>query len=214
MTTWIGTNQVGWDALSIGFHSISGCTGLVVRTDHWVAGWHVGGGAGGDYQLSGQSKTAFQGAAFLGYIRQINPHPWPNAGLPGGTVELRSIHLGQQDWATALQDFANLLGYHGPALGLNLYPKVGYDSCDVVITRVGGSCQIDYKRTAKMDHVKQSDQLLGLSVVKTIRGTPSDPVRTQALINKESDSAAVKTTFWNNGQMHRAATKLFDQVAV
>ncbi len=211
MTTRIGTNQVGWDAMSIGFHSISGCTGMVVRTDQWVAGWHIGGGAGGDYAGSGQSKVAFQGPAFLAYLRQINPNPWPNAGLPNGTVALWNVNLGQGDWDSALQDFADLLGYHGQARGLDLYPKVGYGPCDVVITRTGGGCHIDYKRTSKMTHVKQSDLQRDNSVVKTIRGNPNDLVRTQDLVNNESASANVQGTLGNLFQMHRAATKLFAQ---
>jgi hypothetical protein len=134
--------------------------------------------------------------------------------IHAGNVELWNIHMGQQDWAAVLQHFANLLGFHGQALGLDLQPKIGTDSCDVLITKVGAACQIDYKRTSKMDHVTQTDHQRGLSVVQTVRGTPSDPVRTQALINNESDSATVKSTFWNNGQMHRAATKLFVPVNV
>ena len=214
MTNWIGTNQVGWDPNSIGFHSVNGCTGLVVCTDHWVAGWHVGGGAGGNYLLSGLSKTSFQGAAFLTYIQQINPNPWPIGALPAGNVSLWNIHLGQTDWSTTLQDFATLLGYHGQAHGRDLSPKVGTDSCDMMITRTVGPCQINYKRTSKMNHVKQTDQQRDLSVVKTIRGSPSDPVRTQDLWNNESASASVKSTFSNNGQMHIAATKMFVQTNV
>lgn len=214
MTAWIGTNQVGWDTQSIGFHSVNGCTALVVSTDDWVAGWHVGGGAGGDYMMSGQSKTGFQGAAFLTYLKQINPNPWPAVGLPGGNVSVWNLHLGQGDWATTLQDFANLLGYHGPANGLDLRPKVGTDSCDFVVTKVGNDCQIEYKRTAKMVHVTQTDAQRGLSVVKTIRGNPSDPVRTQDLVNNESASATIDGTFWNKGQMHIAATKLFVAINV
>ena len=53
MTTWIGTNQAGWDNQSIGFHSVNGCTGVVLSTPHWVAGWHIGGGAGAEVNREG-----------------------------------------------------------------------------------------------------------------------------------------------------------------
>lgn len=214
MTTWIGTNQTGWDTQSIGFHSINGCTALVVCTQHWVAGWHVGGGAGGDYGGSGQGKAAFQGSAFLAYLKLINPNPWPAAGLPGGTVRIWNVHSGQDDWKQVLRDFATTLGYQGEARGLDLKSQVGVDSVDVVVTRNGSNCEIEYKRTSKMTHVKQTDHQRATSVVRTVRGSPDDAVRTQLLLNNESDSAAVVTTKSNKGLMHRAGWLQFSSVNV
>lgn len=214
MTTWIGTNQTGWDTQSIGFHSINGCTALIVSTQHWVAGWHVGGGAAGDYMGSGQGKATFQGAAFLAYVRAINPNPWPAVGLPAGTVQIWNVHSGHNDWKDELRLFAAVLGYTGQARGLDLESKVGVDSVDVIVTKNGAHCEIEYKRTSKMTHAKQSDLQRTNSVVQTVRGTLADPVRTQALFNNESDSAAVVTTKSNKGHMHRAGWVQFSSINV
>ncbi|HEY9226376.1 MAG TPA: hypothetical protein VIP11_07020 [Gemmatimonadaceae bacterium] len=214
MTTWIGTNQTGWDTQSIGFHSINGCTGLVVSTQHWVAGWHVGGGAGGDYAGTGQGKAAFQGSAFLDYLKAINPNPWPAVGLPGGTVRIWNIHSGHTDWKDEIRDFAAILGYQGEARGLDLKSKVGIDSVDVVVTRNGSNCEIEYKRTSKMTHVQQNALQRTNSVVRTVRGTPDDAVRTQPLLNSESDSASVIATKSNKGLMHRAGWLQFSSINV
>ena len=215
MTTWIGTNQCGWDTQSIGFHSLNGCTGMVVNTANWVAGWHIGGGAGGNFMQSGQSKLAVQQAAFLDYLQQINPHPWPANGLPAGKVRLWVIHLGQTDWKATLREFATALGYTGKAQGLNLQPSIGVNTpCDAVITRVGDTCQIDYKRTSKMVHTPQTDPQRNASVVKTVRGSPVDPPRTQALLNNESHTAGVLVTTENRGSMHRAGFMMLKSLNV
>jgi hypothetical protein len=214
MTTWIGTNQTGWDAQSIGFHSINGCTGLVVSTEHWLAGWHIGGGAAGDYAGSGQGKASFQGSAFLSYLQLINPNPWPAHGLPDGTIQLWNIHSGHTDWRQELQDFAGVLGYHGEARGLDLKSKVGRDSVDVIVTRNGDHCEIEYKRTNKMTHVKQTDLQRANSVVMTVRGSPNDIVRTQPILNNESDSASVIATKSNKGHLHRAGWLQFKSITV
>jgi hypothetical protein len=208
MTTWIGTNQTGWDANSIGFHSIQGCTGLVLRTDHWIAGWHVGGGGGGNYLYSGQTKIAFQGAAFLAYIQAINPHPWPAVGMLGGTVALWNIHNGHGDWKTELADFAAIIGYQGPTHGFDLRSKVGAtESCDVVVTMDGAGCRIEYKRTRKMDHTPQDATQMAASPVMTLFGTPTRAPGTQPIINAESASAGVVPTSSNRGRMHIAASR-------
>lgn len=214
MTTWIGTNQTGWDTQAIGFHSINGCTGLVVSTQHWVSGWHVGGGAGGDYMGTGQGKVAFQGTAFLAYLRLINPNPWPAVGLPAGTVRIWNIHSGHADWRDELRDFAAAIGYQGTARGLDLSSKVGADSVDVIATRNGANCEIEYKRTGKMTHVTQTDLQRTNSVVRTVRGTPNDLVRTQPLVNKESGSASVVATRSNKGRLHRAGWLQFSSINV
>lgn len=209
MTIWIGTNQCGWDNQTIGFHSISGCTGIVVCTDQWVAGWHVGGGAGVQLTGTNQSKAQFLGSAFVDYMRQqINPNPWPAHGVPN-SVKLYSVHVNQPGWQPAIADFAALIGYQGPVRGLELRGKVGTDSVDVVITRIGDACHFEYKRTSKMTHVKLDDDELAGHVVKTVRGGAIDPVRTQDIVNRESRSATVIRTRSNKGQMHRAANTMF-----
>jgi len=214
MTTWIGTNQTGWDTQSIGFHSISGCTALVVSTQHWVAGWHIGGGAAGNYAGSGQGKASFQGDAFLTYLRAINPNPWPAVGLPAGAIQIWNVHKGHTDWKQELRDFAAVLGYTGQARGLDLSSKIGLDSVDVIVTRNGAHCEIEYKRTNKMTHVPQSDPQRIASVVKTVRGTPDDAVRTQPLLNNESNSATIVTTKSNKGHLHRAGALQFSSITV
>ncbi|QDV44836.1 hypothetical protein Enr13x_47070 [Stieleria neptunia] len=205
MTTWIGTNQAGWDGNEIGFHSIQGCTGLVLQTDNWIAGWHVGGGGGGnDYMYTGQSKIAFLGPAFLAYVQAIHPNPWPGAGLMAGTNKLRIIHNGHDAWETEVEDFAGIFGYHGTTKGLNLRSKVGaVDSCDVVITKVRNDCQIRYKRTSKVQHTPQTPAQQLASPVMTIykNGPLADR---QPIAGPESHSAAVVRTDSNAGQFHRA----------
>lgn len=215
MTTWIGTNQTGWDTQSIGFHSINGCTGLVVSTQHWVAGWHIGGGAAGNYMSSGHGKASFQGAAFLAYLRAINPNPWPAVGLPAGTIQIWNVHMAHTDWKQELRDFAGVLGYTGQARGLDLKSKIGpTDSVDVIVTRNGAHCEIEYKRTNKMTHVQQTDLQRAASVVQTVRGTPTTAVTTQPLTNNESDSASIVVTTSNKGHMHRAGWLQFSSITV
>ncbi|HXD35702.1 MAG TPA: hypothetical protein VN624_03545 [Rhodanobacter sp.] len=205
MTIWIGTNQVGWDGVSIAFHSIQGCTGLVLMTTHWVAGWHVGGGGGTGLMYNNQSKISFQGAAFLNYIRAINPNPWPAGGMPAGPVKLWNIHNGHADWKTEIADFAALIGYHGATRGFDLRSKIGaIDSCDIVITKVGDDCQIKYKRTNKMNHTQQNALQMTQTPVRMICGTVNILPATRINLNAETHSATVVPTKSNSGQMHRA----------
>jgi hypothetical protein len=148
------------------------------------------------------------------WVRLINPNPWPAVGLPAGTIKLWNVHSGHADWKDELRDFAALLGYHGEARGLDLKGKVGFDSVDVLVTRNGSHCEIEYKRTSKMTHVKQTKLQRNNSVVMTVRGSPTDVVRTQALKNKESDSASVDVTKSNKGHMHRAGWLEFSTIKV
>ena len=215
MTTWIGTNQAGWDNQSIGFHSVNGCTGLVLSTPHWVAGWHIGGGAGGDYANSGQTKAGFQAATFLNYIQAINPNAWPAAGMPAGTVQLLVVYQTLAEWATVLQEFAAVIGYTGPARGFDVSGKTGTDSCDFLISHLSGDCSVQYKRTSKMDHVTQTDLERQNTVVKTLGSTGlGRPFQIMALANNESASASVKPTFFNGGNMHFVASKSFSLINV
>ncbi|PWR01224.1 hypothetical protein DKT77_18050 [Meridianimarinicoccus roseus] len=219
MTLWIGTNQVGWDANSIGFHSLNGCTALVLMTDHWLAGWHVGGGSGtGTYPNTTSSKVTHLGTEFLTYIRAIGAHPWPGAGLGvmAGNLKIWIIYNGggAAYWQAEITDFANLLGFHGQGYGFDLLPHVGLGtSCDVIFDKVGNTCQIRYKKTAKMAHVKQTTAQMNGSLLRTVYG--SNPISkdsivrqpaTKNIVNEESDSAAIIDTgfFANRGQMHTA----------
>jgi hypothetical protein len=215
MTTWIGTNQAGWDNQSIGFHSVNGCTGLALSTPHWVAGWHIGGGAGGDYAGSGQTKAGFQAATFLNYIQAIHPNPWPAAGMPAGTVQLIVVYQILDGWATVLQEFATAIGYAGPARGFDVSGKTGTDSCDFKISHVNGDCTVQYKRTRKMDHVPQDDAQRGASVVRTLGSTGlGRPFQIMALTNNESHTADVKPTFFNGGNMHFVASRSYSTINV
>jgi hypothetical protein len=215
MTTWIGTNQAGWDNQSIGFHSVNGCTGVVLSTPQWVAGWHIGGGAGGDYAYSGQTKAGFQAATFLNYIRGINPNPWPAAGMPGGTVQLLVVYQVLDDWKTVLQEFAAGIGYAGQARGFDVSGKTGTDPCDFLISHINGHCSVQYKRTSKMNHVPQTDAARQNSVVKTLGSTGiGKPFQIIPLTNNESSSATVKSTVLNRGNMHFVASKSFASINV
>jgi len=215
MTTWIGTNQAGWDNQSIGFHSVNGCTGLALSTPHWVAGWHIGGGAGGNYAYSGQTKAGFQAATFRNYIQAINPNPWPAAGMPAGTVQLIVVYQQLADWATVLQEFATAIGYTGPARGFDVSGKTGADSVDFQISHVNGDCTVQYKRTSKMNHVTQTNAQRLASVVRTL-GTANigQPFQITPLTNNESASAAVKPTCFNGGEMHFVASKCYSTINV
>jgi len=215
MTTWIGTNQAGWDNQSIGFHSVNGCTGIVLSTPQWVAGWHIGGGAGGNYAYSGQTKAGFQAATFLTYIQGINPNPWPAAGMPAGTVQLLVVYQVLDDWQTVLQEFATGIGYTGQARGFDVSGKTGTDPCDFLISHVNGVCSVQYKRTSKMDHVTQSPLARQNSVVRTLGSTGiGQPFQIVPLTNNESASAAVKPTFLNGGNMHFVASRSFSSINV
>ena len=215
MTTWIGTNQAGWDNQSIGFHSVNGCTGLVVSTPQWIAGWHIGGGAGGDYAYSGHTKAGFQAATFLTYLQAINPNPWPAAGMPAGTVQLLVVYQVLDDWRTVLQEFAAGIHYTGPARAFDVSGKTGTDSCDFLISHVNGQCSVQYKRTSKMVHVQQTDGERQNSVVKTLGSTGmGKPFQINALTNNESASATVKATFFNRGNMHFVPSKSFASINV
>jgi len=215
MTTWIGTNQAGWDTQSIGFHSVNGCTGLVLSTPHWVAGWHIGGGAGGDYAYSGQTKAGFQATTFLNYIQAIHPNPWPASGMPAGTVELLVVYQVLDDWKTVLQQFATGIGYTGAARSFDVSGKTGTDSCDFLISHINGHCTVRYKRTSKMDHITQTDAERLNSVVKTLGSTGmGKPFQIMALTNNESASATVKPTLPNGGHMHFVPSKSFASINV
>lgn len=215
MTTWIGTNQAGWDTQAIGFHSVNGCTGLVVSTPHWVAGWHIGGGAGGDYAYSGLTKAGFQAAVFLNYMQNINPNPWPANGMPAGTVQLLVVYQVLDDWQTVLREFAGGINYNGAARGFNVSGKTGTDSCDFLISHVNGVCNVQYKRTRKMDHVQQTDGERQNSVVRTLGSTGmGKPFQIIPLTNNESASASVKSTFWNGGNMHFVPSKSYSSINV
>lgn len=215
MTTWIGTNQAGWDTQDIGFHSVNGCTGLALSTPHWVAGWHIGGGAGGNYAYSGQTKAGFQAATFLTYIQAINPNPWPAAGMPAGTVQLIVVYQHLPDWATVLQEFATAIGYTGPARGFDVSGKTGTDSVDFLISHINGDCTVQYKRTSKMNHVQQSNAQRLASVVRTLGAASlGQPFQIIPLTNNESASAAVKPTCFNGSEMHFVASKSYSTINV
>jgi hypothetical protein len=215
MTTWIGTNQAGWDAHDIGFHSVNGCTGLVVSTPQWVAGWHIGGGAGGDYAGSGLTKAGAQAATFLQYLQGIHPHPWPNAGKPAGKVQLIVVYQQLDDWKTVLREFAAGIHYTGKARGFNVFSKTGNDSCDFLVTHHNGECSVQYKRTAKMNHVQQDNIQRGNSVVRTLRAQNfGQPFQIVPLTNNESASAAVAYTNSNKGSMHHVSGMSYSSINV
>jgi hypothetical protein len=155
MSQWIGTNAMGWDLNSIGFESIQGCTGLVVQTDHWIAGLHFGGASQG--QLGPLTP---KGQNFVNFLRAIPGNPWPPAGIIGGNITLWNIHNSHADPGGELQEFAVLLGCNGglptvQAFRFNLRRNIGgTDSAHVVVNRrPGHQTEVQFKRTSKMGQV-------------------------------------------------------------
>jgi hypothetical protein len=152
MAQWIATNAMGWDLNSIGFESIQGCTGLVVETDHWIAGLHFGGASQG---MLGPATA--KGVNFMNFLRAIPGNPWPNAGIIAGNIKLWNIHNNHLSAGTELQEFAVLLGCNGglptvEAFMFNLRRNIGAtDSAHVIVNRrPGQQAEVQFKRTSKM----------------------------------------------------------------
>ena len=146
---YIGTNEVGFDAVALGFPSVMTCQAITYKTSFGLYGFHDA--------LTNDMVFTRKCEAFAQFAQNIAmTHPDHGECLIGViNREERFTKDRDVDWATQLLEVAQHLRFEGPIFGARLDGHLGRrDSAYIRFDAAPDSsppCHVSYKRWSKME---------------------------------------------------------------